>query len=297
MPPEKLHPRLPSDLTMHKHILAHVPAYSHEATHPWTYTYMTTDIRKEMYRLWGYPTQQILPTIRYLNCDTKLFLHFMVSREPFASVCSPWSLRDAEGLFSRLLPIIIHLLIFCSFFLPFLHWPLLISLWHPVKMCWASICLTLGVGNVDREEIEGNTGHTWSPSVTWQPVTIATVGSKYALFLSIVIKVVILTILCMCGARDGLRGLVHAGQVLLLSCSPHLSRFSRSTPAALSTLLCNLCPERFRLVKSNFCPHGNKAFGVIFPQMLLTSLLLPIRMDFSALGPAMWESHRGLLSV
>lgn len=200
---------------LHTHVKLHI----HEHIHTWPQTY------GKKYRLWGYPTQQILSTIRYLNCDTKLFSHFMVSHGPFASVCSPWSLKEAEGLFIRLLPIIIPLLIFCSFFLPFLHWPLPVSLWHPMKMCWASICLTLSVGNVDWEEIEGNTWHTWSPNITWQPVTVATVGSKYALFLSRVIKVAILPILCMCGVRDGLRGLVHAGQVLLLSCSPHLRRF------------------------------------------------------------------------
>lgn len=43
-----------------------------------------------------------------------------------ASMCSPWSIREAEGHFIGLLPIIIYL-IFCSFFLPCLHWPSLFS--------------------------------------------------------------------------------------------------------------------------------------------------------------------------
>lgn len=147
-----------------------------------------------------------------------------------------------------------------------------------------------------REEIEGSTRHTWRPSITWQPVTIAT-------------RKQVCTVSFHSGQSCHLKHFVYVwcSRQTPWPCAcqasataelqPHLNCFSRSTPAVLSTLLCNLCPERFHLVKSNFCPHGNKAFCVIFSQMLLTSFLLPIPVYLSTLGPATWESHRELLSV
>lgn len=127
----------------------------------------------------------------------------------------------------------------------------------------AELPFVLSVGSVDSGKTEGNTLHTWSPSITWQPVTIATRKQVCTVsFYSDQRYHLKHFVYVWCSRRTPWPCACQASATAELQ--SHLNHFSRSTPAVLFTLMCNLCPERFHLVKSNFCPHGNKAFCVIF---------------------------------